>query len=177
MQVRELGVLRNLDQRFYQANIFSSLRSVFFFQRKCLEFLEFSEILSKRFLGVADIFNFVNMESSRRRKIVQTPLMCKFCLRGFRFISCRELHEEECTIRLPSFSNVVYLSTRKVERTSRDQGSSSEDEEEEEDKKLERELRREVKDTDSELSDAEDPAETDFLRDPSNIRLVITQNK
>ena len=120
------------------------------------------------------------MESSRRRKIVQTPLMCKFCLRGFRFISCRELHEEECTIRLPSFSNVDYLSTRKVERTSRDQGSSSEDEEEEEDKKLERELRREVKDTDSELSDAEDPAETDFLRDPSNqicTRLVITQYK
>lgn len=118
------------------------------------------------------------MERSRRRKIVQTPLTCKFCLRGFRFISCREFHEEECTIRLPSFSNVVSLPTRKVERTLRDQGSSSEDEEE--DKKTERELRREVKDTDSELSDAEDPVETDLLRDPSNQickRLVITLNK
>ena len=106
------------------------------------------------------------MDGSRRPRIYVTPCACKRCLRSFKFGCSLRFHEEDCSVVLPSFSNVIFSnSSRDVERSYGDPGSDSSDEE---DKKIESEVQREVRDTESELSVTEDMEEMDLLQDPSN---------
>ena len=105
------------------------------------------------------------MDGSRRPRIYVTPCACKRCLRSFKFGCSLRFHEEDCSVVLPSFSNVIFSnSSRDVERSYGDPGSDSSDEE---DKKIESEVQREVRDTESELSVTEDMEEMDLLQDPS----------